>query len=106
MITKKDGKIEARAFMKKLLGPISFGQMIRSWRIGHELSLVQMADILGISKQDLCNIEKGRKLVSVERAVSFAKAVDMSEKVFAVYALQDQLRKVGIKGEITIRDVA
>lgn len=98
----KNNKVEAKYFLRKLVGPVSFGQMIRAWRLSQELGLVEMANLLGISKQDLCNIEKGRKLVSVERAVSFAKSLNMSEKVFAVYALQDQLRKAGIEGEITI----
>ena len=65
-----------------------------------------MAKILGISKQDLCNIEKGRKLVSVERAVSFAKSLKIPSKAMAKYALQDQLYKAGLKGEIVIKDVA
>jgi DNA-binding XRE family transcriptional regulator len=65
-----------------------------------------MAEILGISKQELCNIEKGRKAVSVERAISFAKSLEMPSKVFAKYALQDQLNSAGILGEVEIIDVA
>lgn len=99
-------KILARNVLRKLLGQVSFGDMIHSYRLAQEYSQVEMAQILGISKQDLCNIEKGRKLVSVERAVTFANALEMSPKMFAQYALQDQLTKAGIKGEIIIKDVA
>ncbi len=65
-----------------------------------------MAAILDISKQELCNIEKRRKLVSVERAKSFAEALKMPPKSFAKYALQDQLDSAGISGVVEIIDVA
>lgn len=71
-----------------------------------EWSQVKMAAKLKISKQDLCNIEKSRKIVSVERAVSFAKTLKLPVKTFATYALQDQLHKAGIEGEVIIKDAA
>lgn len=94
--------IPAKAALRKIIGVISFGRMLNSYRLSYEYTQVQFAEMLDISKQDLCNIEKGRKLVSVERAVQFAKALGMSQKVFAKYALQDQLTKAGIKGEVSI----
>lgn len=104
MTTKN--KIRARPVLKKMLGQVSFGEMLQAQRMGLEYTQVLMADILGISKQDLCNIEKGRKLVSVERAISFAASLEMPQKIFAKYALQDQLYKAGMKGEVIINDVA
>ena len=65
-----------------------------------------MAEILGISKQELCNIEKGRKVVSVERAKNFAEALKMPSKVFAKYALQDQHSLAGIAGIVEIKEAA
>jgi transcriptional regulator with XRE-family HTH domain len=102
MITKD--KILARDAVRAIIGIISFGRMIQSYRLGQEYTQVQFAEMLEISKQDLCNIEKGRKLVSVERAIQFAKALGMSEIVFAEYALQDQLTKAGIKRKVYIEN--
>ena len=99
-------RVPAKKAIRKLTGHISFGEMIHSFRQAQELTQVDMADKLGISKQDLCNIEKGRKLVSVERAVSFAKSLKMPAKTFAKYVLQDQLQKAGLKGEVEITNVA
>ena len=99
-------KIKAKSAIRKITSHISFGEMIFSYRQSQEIIQVEMAEILSISKQDLCNIEKGRKLVSVERAVSFAKALKMPPKTFAKYALQDQLNKAGLDGEVLIGDVA
>lgn len=99
-------KIKAKKAIRKITGPISFGEMLYSFRLPNEHSQVAMAELLSISKQDLCNIEKGRKLVSVERAKAFAEALGMSSKTFAKYALQDQLNSAGIEGQVEINEVA
>jgi transcriptional regulator with XRE-family HTH domain len=104
MTTKK--AIKAKKATRKITGPISFGEMLYSFRFSNEYSQVIMAEMLSISKQDLCNIEKGRKLVSVERAKAFAEALGMPPRTFAKYALQDQLDAAGIEGEVEINEVA
>lgn len=96
-------KNSAKSAIREQTGHISFGEMVLSYRTANEITQVEFADQLQISKQDLCNIEKGRKLVSVERAVSFAKLIGMPAKTFAKYALQDQLVKAGVKGEVSIK---
>lgn len=96
----------AKKAIRKITGPISFGEMLSSFRLSNDFTQVAMAEMLGISKQDLCNIEKGRKIVSVERAKNFAEALKMPPKVFAKYALQDQLILAGIAGVVEIKEVA
>lgn len=96
----------AKTAIRKITGHISFGQMLLSFRNAQEVTQVEMAAKLGISKQELCNIEKDRKFISVERGLAFARALNMPEKTFAKYILQDQLFRAGLPGEIIIRDVA
>lgn len=98
--------VRATDAIKKLLGTVKFGTMLNAIRVTDEFTQVQYAKKLKISRQELCNIEKNRKVVSVERAVEFAKKLGYSPKVFAKYALQDQLDRAGIKGEVIIKDVA
>lgn len=100
MTTKN--RTSAKSAVRKITSHISFGEMIQAFRHSREYSQIELADLLEISKQDLCNIEKGRKLVSVERAIGFAHSLKQPIKTFAKYALQDQLHKAGIKGEIEI----
>jgi DNA-binding XRE family transcriptional regulator len=100
------GLIRADVALKKLLGTVKFGTMLNAIRVTDEYTQVQYAKMLKISRQELCNIEKNRKVVSVERAVEFAKKLGYSPRVFAKYALQDQLDRAGIKGEVVIKDVA
>ena len=71
MSTKK--KSDAMQFLESLVGELTFGGLIEAMRQAEEMSQVDFAKKLGISKQHLCDIEKGRKFVSPERAAKFAK---------------------------------
>ena len=71
MSTKK--KSDAIQFLESLVGELTFGGLIEAMRQAEEMSQVDFAKKLGISKQHLCDIEKGRKFVSPERAAKFAK---------------------------------
>ena len=83
-------------------GPLTLGKFLQSIRLGEEMSQVEFADQLGISKSHLCDIEKGRKLVSLERAVIFAKTLSYSPEQFVRLSLQDQVEKAGLKFKIKI----
>ena len=83
-------------------GPLSLGKFLQSIRLGEDLSQVEFAGQLGISKSHLCDIEKGRKLVSPERAAIFAKVLKYSSEQFVRLALQDQVEKAGLKFKVKI----
>jgi transcriptional regulator with XRE-family HTH domain len=69
-------KSEARKFLERLnKGPISFGQLVESHRLCDEISQAELARKMGIPRANLCDIEKGRRLVSAERAAKFAKVL-------------------------------
>jgi transcriptional regulator with XRE-family HTH domain len=92
--------------LQKLLGRITFGKLLKSHRLGLGLTQVQMAKKLGIIKQELCNIEKGRKIISPERAKKFAEILEYSPQIFIKYVIQDQLAKIGITTEIEFKKAA
>lgn len=100
------GRTLAKDAIRAITGHISFGDILKVFRELEKYSQVECAKILGISKQELCNIEKNRKNVSVERAVIFAKKLKLPAKVFAGYALEDELYRAGIEGEVIIKSVA
>jgi len=100
-MTTKNRK--ASNVIKEIIGDIGLGEYLLAYRTGEELTQVEMAKKLKISKQDLCNIEKGRKLVSVDRAVQFAKLLKRSPNVFVKYALQDQIIKAKLKLKVSIK---
>jgi transcriptional regulator with XRE-family HTH domain len=81
---------------------MTVGRFIKAFRECDEVSQTAYAKRLGISKANLCDIEKGRKLVSVERAAKFAKVLGVSETVLVQLSLQDQLRQAKLKLKVEV----
>ena len=89
--------------LEKEVRPLSFGGFIRSARTMRDLSQTDMADYLGVSKSTLCDIEKGRQLVSIDLASKIAKKCELSEVVAVEMAIRDQLRKSGLKFDVIVK---
>lgn len=101
-MSKKDDSRNANEVLKEILGNVTFGEMLSSLRECDEISQKDFAKTLGISKQELCDIERGRKFVSVERAIKFANALGDSPEVFVQFVLQDQIYRAGLNCKVTI----
>ncbi len=96
-------KSSAMAAIEKVRGaPLSFGRMIESIRKCTEISQVELAKKMNISKAHLCDIEKGRRTTTLSRAVQFAKVLGYPSTVFVAIVLEDQAREVGLKIKITV----
>jgi transcriptional regulator with XRE-family HTH domain len=100
MRTRK--KSDAMKFLEGLVGKLTFGGLIEAMRQAEEMSQVEFAKKLGISKQHLCDIEKGRKFVSPERAAKFARILGHSERSFVTLALQDIVNQGGLKLKVNV----
>ena len=75
MTTKRSNASSASDLERKLLGgPLTFGQAVEALRVRDKITQVAFAKMIGISRQYLCDVEKGRRLVSPEQAARFAKA--------------------------------
>ena len=98
-------KSDAMKFLENLVGELTFDGLIEAMRQAEEMSQVDYAKKLGISKQHLCDIEKGRKFVSPERAVKFAKILGHSEKSFVALALQDIVNQGGLKLKVSVEAI-
>jgi len=92
------GTIDALPFIEKLVGgPITLGALIEAIRQGEEVTQIEFARRLGISRSHLCDIEKERKLVSPERAARFAELLGYSPEQFVRLALQDTVSRAGLR---------
>ena len=76
--------------------PKRFGRLLLSIRLGEELSQVAFAKELGISTQNLCDIEKGRSRVRPTRASAWAKKLGYDELQFITLSLQGELDESGL----------
>jgi transcriptional regulator with XRE-family HTH domain len=81
---------------------LTFGRMIASVRVADEIPQAELARRVGISRANLCDIEKGRRSVTVKRAAQFARILGYSVNQFVAVALEDQLRKAGLKVQVRL----
>ena len=90
-------------YLERIAGrPLTLGGLIESIRLGEEISQTAFARKLGVSPSHLCDIEKGRKVVSPERAARFAKILDRSPEQFVRLSLQELVDEAGLKMRVNI----
>jgi transcriptional regulator with XRE-family HTH domain len=82
--------------------PLTFGAVLRSWRIGEEMSQTELAALLKISRANVCDMEKGRKIPSASRAIKIARKLGMVEARAVELVLRDMLRKERIHMTISV----
>jgi transcriptional regulator with XRE-family HTH domain len=97
---------DANQVLEKLSGPLTFAKFILGIRTTMDLSQVEMAKKLGISKAALCEVEKGRTFVSAESAAGYARKAGFSVALALECCFQDQLRRAKIKKRVRIEDDA
>lgn len=92
--------------LEKNLGPITFGGFLRAARTNKDLTQVEMAKFLKISKSTLCDIEKGRQVVSIELAAKIAKRCGLSVALAVEAAIRDHLSRSKLRLDIQILEAA
>ena len=105
MTTRK--KSETMKFLEDVAGrPLTLGGLLESIRVGEEMSQTAFAKKLGVSPSHLCDIEKGRKVISPERAARFAKVLGRSREQFVRLSLQELVDEAGLKMKVNVEDAA
>jgi transcriptional regulator with XRE-family HTH domain len=77
--------------------------MIESLRKTDEISQVELAKKMKISRAHLCDIEKGRRTVTLSRAIQFAKVLGYPSIVFASIVLEDMAREAGLEVKVSLK---
>lgn len=88
MSTKTNPTLETIKFLEKISGKLTLGKAIHSIRLCDEMSQVEFARKLDISRQQLCDIEHDRKIVSPRLAAKYATLLGHSVPQFIRLALQ------------------
>lgn len=88
--------------LERDLGPISFGDHLKSYRIGWELSQVAMARKLKISRQKLNDFEHERRFPSLGAVVTFAKRMGEHPLVWVQILLEDMLHRENLNYKVTL----
>lgn len=105
MITNESKK--ALDYLASLIGKRpTLGDYLLAIRQGEELTQVEFAKLLCVSRQNLCDIEHGRRFVSPKMAAEFANKLGYSSKQFVRLCLQDLLNREGLYLSVDIQDAA
>ena len=95
---KKYGSAE----LAKEYGLLTFGRALWSHRKCEEISQKNFAKMLAILPLSLCDLEKGRKLPSVNRAAKIAWVLNEPEKIWIRLVLQDMLREADLRYDVFV----
>ena len=94
------------ASLERKFGPMTLGFFIKAMRQADGISQAAYAKKLKISRANLCDIEKGRKFLSPERTVKFAKVLKMSEVLLIKLLFDDILRAAKINYSVELKKAA
>ena len=92
--------------LEKGIGKRTISGFLNSWRKGLGMSQNDFSKLLGISRSNLCDIEKKRKGVSPERAAKFAKILGYSVNILIEMAIEEQLALIGLKYKVILEPAA
>lgn len=104
MSIKSKSTLKSIKQIEKIMGEkLSLGRLLWAIRNSEEISQVEFAEKLSISRQYLCDLERGRRLVSPKIAVEYASILGYSPIQFVRLALQDTLDRDGLNFIIDIK---
>jgi len=87
---------------KDVLPDLSLGEAIDTIRIDLDISKVEMANKLNISKAHYGNIVSGLDSVSIKRAAEWARTLGHPEILFVQYALQDMIKRNNFNYKVSV----
>ena len=88
--------------LEKMYGPLTFGSLLKAWREAEDLSQTAFSKKIGLSVQNLNDLEKGRRIPSPTRAAKIAKKLGLPEMGMIQLALRDSLIKEGFDYEVKL----
>lgn len=88
--------------LEKQYGTLTFGALLKAWRNGEDMSQTAFAKKVGLSVQNLNDLEKDRRIPSPTRAARIAKKLGLPEMGLIQLALRDSLVKEGFHYEVTL----
>lgn len=89
-------------YLEERFGPLTFADLLLIEREEAGVSQVEMAKKLGITRQKICDFEKGRRLPSTKMAASWAKKLGHPQGAWVQVVLQDQLRRDKLRFKVSV----
>jgi DNA-binding XRE family transcriptional regulator len=87
-------------------GRLSFGDSLKAYRETLEMTQVSLAKMLELSVQNLCDIEKGRRIPSPSIAALIAQSLNLPERAMIELSIRDSLQKDGFNYSVRLGESA
>ena len=84
---------------------LTLGGLVKAIREGEDWTQVDLAEILSVSKQYVCDMEHGRRVPSPKLAADYARKLGYSEEQFVRLTLQAMLNKDKIPFVVVLKPV-
>ena len=100
------GRSKSKYGLKELRtdrGDMTFAKMLATFRFSQDWTQEEMGQKLGLSRQNVCDYEKGRKIPTASLAAKMAKKVGDIEAYWVKLALEDMLKKEKRSGLVEIK---
>ena len=88
--------------LEKQYGVLTFGDLLKAWREAEDMSQTAFAKKVGLSVQNLNDLEKDRRIPTHTRAARIAKRLKLPEIGMIQLALRDSLLKEGFHYEVKL----
>lgn len=103
-MTTENSKFSGLKSIEKLRGQMTFGRLLLSFRLSQNLSQLQLGKKVGLSKANICDLEKGRSMPTIARAKKIAKALCEIEAYWVEVAIQDMLKRERLNYTVKIEE--
>jgi transcriptional regulator with XRE-family HTH domain len=76
-------------YLQEQFGNMTFGHLLRSWRLHEKITEADFAQILGLSPEELLNLEEEHVIPTPSKAAHIAQKLDVPERILIDLALKD-----------------
>ena len=92
--------------LERRIGHLTVGEFLNTWRTSEEMNLKDFGKLIKMSAANLCDIEKGRKGVSPEKAEQIAKIIGVPPALLVRLSIEESLQAAGLKYKVEIKPAA
>lgn len=78
-------------------GPLTFAALFKAIRECEDWTQAEYGERLGLSRQKVCDYEKGRRSPSATKAAEFARVLGYHPESFAQMIFEEQIAKAGLR---------
>ncbi|MFN7311097.1 MAG: helix-turn-helix domain-containing protein [Vampirovibrionales bacterium] len=78
----------------------TLGIMMRAWREGQGLTLEEVAEKVGLTRQQIWVYENDKRTPSIKRTIELASALDAPVRSWLQYRIETEMKKHGFDIEI------